>query len=76
MFDTTPANTPACTVRGHQHPVRLVSTHVQETTGALAFTWECPGGGYRWFQLASHNLDGRALSDLTRQSRPRHGWKS
>lgn len=60
-----------CPVRGHEgHLLRLVSTHEQKGSGAQGATFECPSGKYRWFVL-----NGRALSDVVRQVRPRWGWR-
>lgn len=62
--------TQACPIRGHAHDCHVVADHTQDGTGATAATVECPTGQYRWFVI-----DGRVLSDATRQVRPRWGWK-
>ena len=67
-----PPTAPACAVRGHDHATTLVSAHVQASTGAIGFTWECPSThAYRWFALA-----GNPVSNTVRQTRPRYGWKA
>lgn len=66
---------PQCTIRGHNHEVVLHQTHTQQGTGDKAYTWACPGGRYRWFQIATHNEEGRPLSPYTKRSEPRWGWK-
>ncbi len=61
----------ACNVRGHDHDLDVVATHVQRGTGAKASTYECPTGNYRWFVP-----EGGGLSPYTRSIRPRWGWKT
>lgn len=60
-----------CPVRGHDHALVAVGTHTQHPTGQTGTTWECPSGRYRWFAI-----DGRPVSNVTRQVRPRYGWRT
>lgn len=58
----------ACPIRGHDHDLTVVREH-RNPEGRVGHTVECPSGRYRWFVL-----EGRTVSNLTRQNRPRWGW--
>jgi late competence protein required for DNA uptake (superfamily II DNA/RNA helicase) len=58
----------ACNVKGHDHELIVRKRLVQEGTGMVAWSLECPTGRYRFLHFPGK-------SAMPRYTRPHWGWK-